>query len=1080
MAQTIKLRRSASQGALPTTSQLDLGEVAINTYDGKLYIKKDDGTESIVQVNPLSTSDLPEGSNLYFTTSRVASAIASNLSTGYIDLTTISNPAHSEGRIFYDTANNALAVYNDAADITLQVGQEEWIQVFNNSGDTILNGTPVYLTGESAGIPTISPTNASGDASAYCIGLATHDISNNNNGYVTVRGLVRDIDTSTLTAGARVHIGIGTGVLSTSAPTYPYYTTDIGICLVSGVSGGCIYVDIQNQHTENFRTVGDLRVGNDLTVSGNFTVLGSQSTVAVNNLTVDNSFIYSNSGNSIGDDGTTFDGTGLDDATFTGHYNGTTTSQLFYVKIDGVGTGTGGVDTFAWSFDNFVNTEASGIDITGGDQLIASNINIKFISTTGHTLDDMWYGSASPLNVDVGFASNRNTGASGVGYTHVGAFFDTTDETWKFFSEYAPEPEGNIDTTHASFSLAPLQVGSLTATTLSGALTGNVTGDVTGNVTGTVSSLSNHTTDDIIEGTSNLFYTDARARSAISTEGYLTAIPAEYLTQTEGDVRYLQSYTETDPIYTSSSWYTTTNNSTNWDTAYTWGDHSTQSYATQTYVDTAVSNSAGSDTAAEVLTKIKTVDGSGSGLDADLLDGYDATAFATSAQGSNADTAFGWGDHSTEGYLTGNQTITLTGDVSGSGTTSISVTVADDSHNHVIANVDGLQAALDAKLDDSQKGAANGLAELDGSGKVPSAQLPSYVDDVLEYANSGSFPGTGETGKIYIALDTNDVYRWTGSAYVKVSDAVSTADEANTLATARTISLAGDVTGSTSFDGSANVSITATVADDSHNHIIANVDGLQAALDGKQAAGTYNTIIGTDSDIDTSGSTIIDNIFVTDGVITSMGTRTLTLGDLGYTGETNATADQTASEILTAIKTVDGSGSGLDADLLDGQQGSYYYPASNPNGYTNDQTASEILTAIKTVDGSGSGLDADTVDGRHEGNFVLTSGGVSANLDTEYRAGMFGWSTSTTGKPSSLYGQGLSIVNSGDSHNNSNNWITQLGFGTDMSTAYFRGKTNSGGWGSWYTLFHTGNDGSGSGLDADVLDGQQGSSYAAA
>ena len=53
---------------------------------------------------------------------------------------------------------------------------------------------------------------------------------------------------------------------------------------------------------------------------------------------------------------------------------------------------------------------------------------------------------------------------------------------------------------------------------------------------------------------------------------------------------YLTSYTETDPIYTASSWYTTTNNSTNWNTAYGWGDHSTQSYATQTYVNTAVAN----------------------------------------------------------------------------------------------------------------------------------------------------------------------------------------------------------------------------------------------------------------------------------------------------------------------------------------------------------------------------------------------------------------------------------------------------------------------------------------------------------
>jgi hypothetical protein len=86
-----------------------------------------------------------------------------------------------------------------------------------------------------------------------------------------------------------------------------------------------------------------------------------------------------------------------------------------------------------------------------------------------------------------------------------------------------------------------------------------------------------------------------------------------------------------------------------------------------------------------------------------------------------------------------------------------------------------------------------------------------------------------------------------------------------------------------------------------------------------QPAGTYNTTIGTDTDINTSGATIIDNISVTDGVITSMGTRDLTLANLGYTGETNATADQSASEILTLLKTVDGSGSGLDADNLDGR-----------------------------------------------------------------------------------------------------------------------------------------------------------------
>lgn len=53
-------------------------------------------------------------------------------------------------------------------------------------------------------------------------------------------------------------------------------------------------------------------------------------------------------------------------------------------------------------------------------------------------------------------------------------------------------------------------------------------------------------------------------------------------------------------------------------------------------------------------------------------------------------------------------------------------------------------------------------------GKVPAAQLPSYVDDVEEYANLASFPATGETGKIYLALDANKTYRWSGSAYVQI------------------------------------------------------------------------------------------------------------------------------------------------------------------------------------------------------------------------------------------------------------------------------------------------------------------------
>ena len=255
-------------------------------------------------------------------------------------------------------------------------------------------------------------------------------------------------------------------------------------------------------------------------------------------------------------------------------------------------------------------------------------------------------------------------------------------------------------------------------------------------------------------------------------------------------------------------------------------------------------------------------------------------------------------------------------------------------------------------LNSSLKGVNSGIAELDENGKVPSSQLPSYVDDVLEYSAKSNFPATGETGKIYVDTTTNLTYRWSGSAYVEISASLALGETSSTayrgdrgkiaydhsqtahapsnaekniivgvqkngtnltvdsnrkvniavptktselyndsgfittsdipegaaastttpkvagtaaigtelafargdhvhpaqtsvsgnagtatkLATARTITLSGDVSGSTTFDGSGDVTITATVADDSHNHTISNVDGLQAALDGKAAS----------------------------------------------------------------------------------------------------------------------------------------------------------------------------------------------------------------------------------------------------
>lgn len=78
------------------------------------------------------------------------------------------------------------------------------------------------------------------------------------------------------------------------------------------------------------------------------------------------------------------------------------------------------------------------------------------------------------------------------------------------------------------------------------------------------------------------------------------------------------------------------------------------------------------------------------------------------------------------------------------------------------------------------KGKANGLASLDDSGKVPSTQLPSYVDDVLEFTQLDQLPNLGESGKIYVVTSTNLQYRWSGNDYVEISKSLALGETSST------------------------------------------------------------------------------------------------------------------------------------------------------------------------------------------------------------------------------------------------------------------------------------------------------------
>lgn len=419
-------------------------------------------------------------------------------------------------------------------------------------------------------------------------------------------------------------------------------------------------------------------------------------------------------------------------------------------------------------------------------------------------------------------------------------------------------------------------------------------------------------------------------------------------------------------------------------------------------------------TAADVLTKIKTVDGVGSGLDADLLDGESGTYYLDFTNATNKP----------------DPTITLSGDATGSVTLTdlasgtLSVTVVDDSHNHVISNVDGLQDALDSKLaaadytaadvltkiktvdgagsgldadlldgqssayytaindrlgytaeNAANKGVANGYASLDGAGLVPSTQLPSYVDDVVEYANVAAFPATGESGKIYVAIDTSKTYRWTGSVYVEISASPGTTDSLTegsvnlyfTTARARQSVSAG--TG-ISYDNS-----TGVITNSSPDQTVALTAGT-----GISTSGAYPNFTITNSAPDQtvaltgSGTTSISgtypNFTVSSadqyvGTVTSV--AALTLGTTG-TDLSSSVANGTTTPVITLnVPTASASNRGA-------------LSSTDWSTFNGKQAALVSGTNIKTVGGVsllGSG-DAGTIGVPYGGTGVTTSTGTGS------------------------------------------------------------------------------------------------------
>lgn len=161
---------------------------------------------------------------------------------GEVLLPQVASPTYTRGKLAYDTSNEALTFFNDESNVALQVGQEAWIRVRNQTGSTIPNGSAVYINGSSSGLPTIALAQANNAATTVCAGITTHSIPNNAVGYVTSLGAVRNLNTSSFATGSIFLSATTPGALTQTAPSSPNYRYRVGFVTNVNATTGTIHV----------------------------------------------------------------------------------------------------------------------------------------------------------------------------------------------------------------------------------------------------------------------------------------------------------------------------------------------------------------------------------------------------------------------------------------------------------------------------------------------------------------------------------------------------------------------------------------------------------------------------------------------------------------------------------------------------------------------------------------------------------------------------------------------------------------------------------------------------------------------